>query len=217
MQLKDYYKILETKPRATPTEIKKAFRRLALQYHPDRNIGNHLAEAQFKEIQEAYEVLSDPEKRKEYNYKRWHLRSLGKSYTEQPLTPTSILEECRALKTYIDSMSIFRIDYDAVSRHIRQLLSPTTIGILQQSGDKPANHEIIQTLLAAANPLPLRYFMPITDLLLQVDGSDPGINELVRGYVREKKMQAKWDIYKWIVMVIITILLLWLMIEFGRS
>jgi hypothetical protein len=216
MQLKDYYKILEVAPLATPTEIKKSFRRLALKYHPDKNIGNHLAEAQFKEIQEAYEVLSDPDRRKEYNYKRWHLRSLGKSYTEQPLTPIAILEECRSLKTYIDSISIFRIDYDAVSRHIRQLLSPTTIGILQQSADRSTSNEIVQTLLKAANPLPLRYFMPITSLLLQVNASDKGIQELVSRAVREKKIHAKWDIYKWVVMIIITTLLLWLMIEFGR-
>ncbi len=216
MQLKDYYKILEVAPLATPTEIRKSFRRLALKYHPDKNIGNHLAEAQFKEIQEAYEVLSDPDQRKEYNYKRWHLRRLGKSYTEQPLTPTAILEECRALKTYIDSISIFRIDYDAVSQHIRQLLSANTIGILQQSDDKPTRHEIIQTLLKAANPLPLRYFMPITALLLQTGGPDPAIQELVSRYVREKKVHEKWDIYKWIVMIIITTLLIWLMIEFGR-
>ena len=216
MQLKDYYKILETEPQATQQEIRKSFRRLALKYHPDKNIGNHLAEAQFKEIQEAYEVLSDADQRKEYNYKRWHLRSLGKSYTEQALTPAAILEECRALKTYIDSMSIFRIDYDAVSQHIRQLLSANTIGILQQSDDKFINIEIIQTLLNAAKPLPYRYFVPITDLLLQIGGPDQGTRELVARYLRDKKLHEQWDIYKWIVMIIITTLLLWLMIEFGR-
>jgi molecular chaperone DnaJ len=216
MQLKDYYKILEVAPLATQQEIKKSFRRLALKYHPDKNAGNHLAEAQFKEIQEAYEVLSDPDQRKEYNYKRWHLRSLGKSYSSQPLTPTAILEECRALKTYIDSISIFRIDYDAVSQYIRQLINPNTIGILKQVNDKPTNHEIIHTLLQAANPLPLRYFIQITALLLEIGNDDPAALELVRRCVREKKIHAKWDIYKWIIMVIITTLLIWLMIEFGR-
>ena len=51
MQLKDYYKILEVEPLASPQEIKKSFRRLALKYHPDKNAGNQLAEAQFKEVQ----------------------------------------------------------------------------------------------------------------------------------------------------------------------
>jgi molecular chaperone DnaJ len=216
MQLKDYYKILDVSPTASPQEIKKSFRRLALKFHPDKNAGNPLSEAQFKEIQEAYEILSDPGQRKEYNYKRWHLRSLGKSYTQQALTPTAILEECLALKTYIDSMSIFRIDYDLVSQYIRQVITPNSIGILNQFNDRSANHEIVHTLLKVASPLPVRYFIPITALLMQIDPTDPGMQNLISRSVREKKMHAKWDIYKWIVMIIITTLLTWLIIEFGR-
>src|SRR5687768_11850862 len=192
MQLKDYYKTLEVPPTATTQEIKKSFRRLALKFHPDKNQGAPLAEAQFKEIQEAYEVLSDPDQRKEYNYKRWHLRSIGQAYTERPLTPAAILEECGALKLYIDSMSIFRIDYDAVSQHIRHLITPGAIGILHEFKDAHTNHEIVQTLLRASRPLPLRYLIPITYLLLQIGGSDPAIQELVRHYIREKKIHEKW-------------------------
>ncbi len=64
---KDYYKILGVDRNATEDDIKKAFRRLALQYHPDRNPGNKEAEEKFKEISEAYEVLSSPEKRAYYD------------------------------------------------------------------------------------------------------------------------------------------------------
>ncbi len=64
---KDYYKILGVGKNATDKEIKQAFRKLARQYHPDMNPNNPQAEAKFKEINEAYEVLSDPEKRKKYD------------------------------------------------------------------------------------------------------------------------------------------------------
>lgn len=64
---KDYYKILGISKDATQEEIKKAYRRLAMKYHPDRNKGSKEAEEKFKEINEAYAVLSDPEKRKLYD------------------------------------------------------------------------------------------------------------------------------------------------------
>jgi molecular chaperone DnaJ len=63
----DLYKVLGVDKKAKPEEIKKAYRKLARQYHPDRNPGDARAEERFKEIQAAYDVLSDPEKRKQYD------------------------------------------------------------------------------------------------------------------------------------------------------
>lgn len=63
----DYYKILGVSPEATAEEIKKAYRKLALKYHPDRNPNNKSAEENFKKLSEAYAVLSDPEKKKQYD------------------------------------------------------------------------------------------------------------------------------------------------------
>jgi curved DNA-binding protein len=64
---KDYYSILGVNKTASAEEIKKTFRKLALKYHPDRNPGDKAAEARFKEISEAYEVLSDLDKRRKYD------------------------------------------------------------------------------------------------------------------------------------------------------
>ncbi|MDP2686556.1 MAG: molecular chaperone DnaJ [Aequorivita sp.] len=63
----DYYEILELSKNATAAEIKKAYRQKALKYHPDKNPGDHEAEAMFKKAAEAYEVLSDPNKRSRYD------------------------------------------------------------------------------------------------------------------------------------------------------
>jgi curved DNA-binding protein len=67
MDYKDYYKTLGVERKATPADIKKAYRRLARELHPDRNPGNKTAEGRFKEINEANEVLSDPKKRAQYD------------------------------------------------------------------------------------------------------------------------------------------------------
>ncbi len=67
MEYKDYYKILGVSKSATQEEIKKAYRKLAVKYHPDKNEGDKASEEKFKEISEAYEVLGDPEKRKKYD------------------------------------------------------------------------------------------------------------------------------------------------------
>ncbi|MFQ5451073.1 MAG: molecular chaperone DnaJ [Nitrospinaceae bacterium] len=67
MTKRDYYEILGISPNASESELKKAYRQLALKFHPDKNPGDHKAEENFKEAAEAYEVLKDPEKRKIYD------------------------------------------------------------------------------------------------------------------------------------------------------
>ncbi len=79
MDFKDYYAVLGVKPDADELTIRQAYRKLARQYHPDVNPGDKQAEERFKEINEAYEALGDPDKRQKYNtlreqYQQWQQR-----------------------------------------------------------------------------------------------------------------------------------------------
>jgi molecular chaperone DnaJ len=65
--MKDYYKVLGVDRNASQEEIKKAYRKLAMRYHPDKNPGDHASESKFKEISEAYDILSDPQKRSQHD------------------------------------------------------------------------------------------------------------------------------------------------------
>lgn len=85
MNMKDYYRVLGVERNATDQDIKKAYRKLARQYHPDINPGDKAAETRFKEINEAYEVLSDKEKREKYDrfgsdWRRYEQAGAGGAY-----------------------------------------------------------------------------------------------------------------------------------------
>ena len=80
---KDYYAILGVERTASPEEIKKAFRTLAMKYHPDRNKDDKSAEERFKDINEAYAVLSDPEKRKQYDM--FGAEGFGQRYSQEDI------------------------------------------------------------------------------------------------------------------------------------
>ena len=83
MEYKDYYKTLGVDKKATQEEIKKAYRKLAVKYHPDKNQGDKVSEEKFKAISEANEVLSNAEKRKMYD----ELGSNWKQYQQAGYKP----------------------------------------------------------------------------------------------------------------------------------
>lgn len=85
MEYKDYYKILGVEKKATAEDIKKAYRKLAVKLHPDKNPGDSKAEEKFKEVNEAYDVVGDAEKRKKYddlgeNWQQYQQRGGGNDY-----------------------------------------------------------------------------------------------------------------------------------------
>ncbi len=216
MQLKDYYKTLGIPVTATPQQVKKSFRQLALQCHPDKNPGNSYSEAKFKEIQEAYEVLSDPGKREEYNYKRWYARSLNKPYKNEALTPTEILAECERLNNYVSGANVFQVDFDALSYHIRRLLNDTNIGILQQSNNETISSVVIDKLLQSASPLPVTYLEPVATLLMHIANGNQQQKDKIQAFMQQQLQRNRWQRYKAFTVAVITIFLCWLIYRISK-
>ena len=211
MRLKDYYKILNVSPTAGGHEIRKAFRVLALKYHPDKTQGDKYKEGLFREVQEAYEILSDHKKREEYNYQRWHTRSLGKSYSEQAISPQEILRETKKLSDYILTVNSLHIDYDILSSRIRSLLASENIEVLLQFNELSVNRQIIGLLLKTAEPLPFRYVEPICILMAKVAGTDNELQQQIKSYSRQKMSREYWEKRKVWLVIIVTVLICWLM------
>ena len=107
----DYYATLEVTPQASDEEIKRAYRKLALKYHPDRNQGNKKAEEKIREINAAYEVLGDPETRKSYERLRFGGYGRKSDFAEQPaetINPGVILDAMEKKLWEEGRLEIFR-------------------------------------------------------------------------------------------------------------
>src|ERR1043165_6228388 len=105
-QPKDYYRLLELPAAATLEEIKKSFRRLALQYHPDKNTDNPFAAGHFREIREAYSVLSDPNRRRAYDEERWLSGMSTRAKDQTRVTPDWVLHEVDRKSTRLNSSHV---------------------------------------------------------------------------------------------------------------
>src|SRR6202012_1330016 len=99
MAAKDYYRILGVQTSASQAEIKKMYRSLAFKYHPDKNPDSAIAEAHFKEVEEAYAVLSDSESREKYDDERWLSGMSGKQSYKEEVTPAWLVTPAAQLNT----------------------------------------------------------------------------------------------------------------------
>jgi curved DNA-binding protein CbpA len=207
MLLKDYYKVLDIPPTASSLQVKKSFRNLALRFHPDKNPGNAFSEAKFREIQEAYSILSDPEKRADYNYKRWYNRSLGKAWEPFQHDPHSILKASEKLNNYIAGANVFQVDFDALSYHIREILSESNLAILHQFDNKSINQQVITLLLQSSVPLPLHYQLPIVASLQTLAAGDNYSLDMISIYRKQQQRKNKWSRYTALIILVCTLLL----------
>jgi len=206
MLAKDYYNTLKVPFNATESDIRKAFRKLALIYHPDKNNGDLQAEEKFKEIQEAYFILSDEERREEYHLKsRYPLRNNREK--ARPITPATILERCKKLDQHVANLDMFRMSQEVLYQQIMHILSTDNLEFLLREGNETINKKIIATLMHCGNILDHEYIENINAKLSILAGSDNETLQLLFHLTKKKKRASYWDRYNGLIILIVTILI----------
>jgi curved DNA-binding protein CbpA len=216
MHLKDYYRILELEPSATLVEIKKAYRKLALQYHPDKNNNDPYATAQFSEIKEAYEVLTNPSKKEYYLQQRWYDQSIGKRKTQDSITPVTILLQALELERYVSVLDVFRMDKEGLKQYILSLLADSTIEQLKKFNETEITRQINTVILKTMTPLPKLYTNDIITQLYKLSGDDVICNRELENFSEKTVKKSRRERYSLIVIITATIILCLLIYLAGR-
>jgi len=193
----DYYKLLGVLPTATTEEIKKAYRLLALKYHPDRNQGDKNSEAYFKKVTEAYTILSDPEKRESYNWEYRKSQQTSNNQSQQQkrtepkqepqVTPQVILSVFQNIKKKVVGIDKSRINQSALYNSLNDLLSINNLNLLISWGDTKTNKQIINDVLTCCNFLTSHTTEKLLSKLAKLAGSDNDTIQEIFNYLKQKK------------------------------
>lgn len=174
--MKDYYKILEVKPNASQAEIKKAYRLLAIEHHPDKNNGDKLSEERFKEVAEAYLILGDLAKRHAYDYTKGHHKNYRGQHIGSKQTPVTFLILFKRIKDKVLNANC-QVNQEALFRVIDDLLSDENIKFLINVRDIATNNlitdEVLTCCIFLSEPLKTALYAKLATL---ADG-DPRFRE----------------------------------------
>jgi curved DNA-binding protein CbpA len=214
MKPKDYYKILNVSSTASQLDIKKSYRKLAMKYHPDKNFDDKLSETKFKEIQEAYHVLSDSRRRQQYNFKRYDQQhGLDKKPSSDASTPYAILQKSAQLRKKVIGMDPHRIDRDTLYGKIQLILSVHNQTILKTSNDQPTNRLIVEELLNASEPLEYKHAKQVCTQLGSLAGTDGTLQQKINDFRRNHQLKHYWNRYHIVVAIVAAVLFCLLIFE----
>lgn len=198
MTQKDYYQILNVHPTCTMLEIKKAYRKLALQYHPDTNNNHPLLEEKFREIKIAYEILSNVESRKKY-----HSSVYFENYIKEVTNIHDILLKVAQLKNYVMNSNTDKIDQVLLLNYLLDLLSSSNVVIIMNSNSESIKNEIFESIILSSKILPYSLFIKVSAILEKIFLAEYTTIELI---LKQKKRNEWWNNYKILFAVIAALL-----------
>lgn len=191
MSFKDYYKILNISYSSSIDEIKTAFRKLAFNYHPDITNNDLLKMELFKEIKEAYHVLSDVEKRKAYDAKYFFINK-----KEEILTIEGSLLETEKMLKFLQHKSSWTINYDSIKITVDKVINTMNNNKLSFFNDENKKINILSNLLSILYYLPLQEIIFYESKLIPLISNETTLKIKLNELLVLKKKQAFWQKYK---------------------
>lgn len=200
---KDYYRILNVKSSATAREIKAAYRKLAMLYHPDKNPDDALAEAIFSDAAEAYKILSDTEARKHYNHQRYI--TAEEEYRRPVETMETLLFRIHKINTYLKTADPFRFNKEALLYSIKQLF-PDNMDILVNTKETELN-QLLEQVSFAADYLSTHQTKQLILLLQPFYIKHEWLHHKLNMLLHQQQKQEHWDKYKVVLAVLVAVIL----------
>lgn len=197
--MKDYYKILGINIHATTIDIKKSYRKLAIKYHPDKNNNSKESEEIFKKISEAYEVLSNKEKKRDYDIQYQYKDNLKKEKKddnkqeykpkEEILTPQTFLNTFQNLKKKLTNINAENINQNSLFENIKNTLNQQNLKFLISKNSYEINNKIIDEVLICCILLHYDYIKLLEPTLVKLAGSDN--QKIIKIYEFAKRRKRK--------------------------
>lgn len=210
---KNHYQVLHIFPGSSIAEIKKAYRKLALRFHPDKNPGDHEMAERFLEIIQAYEILTDPEKRTDYDRKQ------GFPSPEEVASanPREIHRQSKVLRKYLDNLNLHSLDREALLFQMEKLLSERNIDLMVQSNDTLLMQDFFSEIMKMAKHLDFSHMTRLLDRLLLLTSQNQELSRELELMLSQKKNEYLARKYMPLFVLIITLLLCWMIYLSGRN
>jgi len=206
MPVKDYYKLLKIAHSADLNTIKKAYRQLAMQYHPDKHGNNQSTHFYFQEIQEAYEVLSNPEKRENYHYQIWLEKAQGHEL-DTALSADQIIQLFIHTERTIHETDSFRRNNEQMTEILVSLYSNTRLELIAETNDKSLETTTLQMAMQSSSSLSSDAQFKLIHQLNPILKKHPQMHETWMEQVNTSMRKEKIEKFKVPIVILTTILL----------
>jgi len=215
MPVKDYYATLRIPEGADATSIKKAFRTLAMEYHPDKRGGNPENDHYFREIKEAYGVLADPQLREEYLYQRWLEKSMGHQL-DTLLRADQILQLFIKAEQYISTTDGFRTDKMTLFNQIVNLFSHARLEAILSENNPAMESATLQLANRMSAHLNLEGSQFMADHFEKMLEKHPQEAKAWEKLLRKKKQEQRMERLKVPLVLVLTLLICLLILLLGK-